>query len=121
MGCHSIEACRYLLYDPAKGKENIRPVEVEAYTATLKWSRPAYMEKLREATKGFVDYSEASAEDYARTIVMFEDEEGREAVAESTNAWSFVGPGLRLTFEVFGLEYYMQVFPNVPVGDRLVG
>lgn len=109
MGCHSIEACRYLLYDPAKGKGSLKPVEVEAYTATLKWSRPAYVEKLREATKGFVDYSEVPAEDYARTIVVFEDEEGRGVVAESANAWSFVGPGLRLTFEVFGPEYYMQV------------
>ena len=109
MGCHSLEAGRYMLYDPAKGKQDLKPIEVEAYTATLKWGRPEYVKKLKEMTGGFVDYSVTPAEDYARVIATYETSEGLLVATESSNAWSFVGPGLRLTFEMFGPEYYMQI------------
>ncbi len=107
MGCHSIEAGRYLLSKPGMGYRDLRAVEVYAYTATLKWSRREYIDRLRRAMD--VDYSLTPAEDYARTIVTYETEEGQVVVAESSNAWSFVGPGLRLTFELFGPEYYMVI------------
>jgi predicted dehydrogenase len=39
-------------------------------------------------------------------------------IVEATTSWSFVGAGLRLTFEVLGPEYMMQV--NTLVGDGQV-
>ncbi len=39
MSCHSVEAGRYMLYDPAKGKEDLKPIEVIGYTATPKWEK----------------------------------------------------------------------------------
>ena len=109
MGCHSVEAGRYLLFNPNKGKEDLKPIEVVGYVASLKWRRPEYIEKLKKMTGNFVDYSKFYAEDYARIIVNYETSEGTVATSESSNAWSFVGPGLRLTFELFGPEYYMQI------------
>ncbi|RLE63361.1 MAG: gfo/Idh/MocA family oxidoreductase [Thermoprotei archaeon] len=109
MGCHSVEAGRYMLYNPQKGKEDLKPIEVIGYTACLKWKRPEYIEKLKNMTNGFVDYSKLYAEDYARIIVNYETSDGLVVTSESSNAWSFIGPGLRLTFELFGPEYYVQI------------
>lgn len=109
MMCHSIEAARFLLMDPSKPKDSIKPRSVNAEIATLKWSRPEYVKKLLAATNGKVDYAKAPAEDFARANVTFEDEEGRPLVAEVTTSWSFVGPGLRLSFELMGPEYYMHI------------
>jgi len=109
MMCHSIEAARYLLSDPNKPKDSIRPVSVNAEIATLKWARPEYIKILHEMSKGMVDYATAPAEDFARANVNFEDEKGNILVAEVTTSWNFMGPGLRLSFELIGPEYYMQV------------
>jgi predicted dehydrogenase len=89
------------------GEKDLKPVEVYAEVYTLKWSRGDYVEKLKKFAG--VDYSKAPAEDYARTIVRYETSDGQIVVSESSNAWCFVGPGLRLTFELFGPEYYMQI------------
>jgi predicted dehydrogenase len=105
MGCHSIEAGRYLL--TKLDEKDLKPVEVYAETYTLKWTQREYVEKLKRFIN--VDYSKMPAEDYARTIVKYETSEGQLVVSESSNAWCFVGPGLRLTFELFGPEYYMQI------------
>lgn len=107
MGCHSIEAGRYLLSEPGKNYKDLKPVKVVGFTETLKWRRPLYVEKLLKAHG--VDYRVIPVEDYARVIITYEAEDGTLAVAESSNAWSFVGPGLRLTFELFGPEYYMSI------------
>jgi len=107
MGCHSIEAGRFLLSEPGRDYMDLKPIEVQGYVATLKWRGSRYAEWL----KGFagVDYTKIPVEDYARVIVTYETEDGHLVTAESSNAWSFVGPGLRLTFELFGPEYYMAV------------
>jgi len=109
MMCHSIEAARFLLTDPSKSRDTIRPVSVNAEIATLKWSRTEYVSLLKEMTQGAVDYARTPAEDFARANVTFEDQEGHQLIAEVTTSWSFVGPGLRLNFELMGPEYYMQV------------
>jgi predicted dehydrogenase len=106
MMCHSIEAARFLLTDPKKGRESLKPRTVNAEIATLKWSRPEYAKKLK-ALMG-VDYLKKPSEDFARASVSWEDDEGRPLVTEVTTSWSFVGPGLRLSIEVMGPEYYMQ-------------
>ena len=42
MMCHSLEVGRYLLTEPGAPRSSIRPIEVSAQIATLKWSRPEY-------------------------------------------------------------------------------
>ena len=109
MMCHSIEAARFMLSDPNKPKNAIRPVTVNAEIATLKWSRKEYIELLKEMFAGRIDYGKRPSEDFARANVTFEDDEGNVLVAEVTTSWSFVGPGLRLSFEMIGPEYFMQI------------
>jgi len=107
MTCHSLEANRHLLSDPEKPKEALKPVVVQSMVASLKWTREPYLSRLRE---GFgVDYSESPAEDYALTLVVYEEEDGSLILSEARTSWSFVGPGLRLTFEVQGPEYSILI------------
>lgn len=56
-----------------------------------------------------MDYRSAPAEDYAFTLVVYEDEDGSLVLSEARTSWSFVGPGLRLTFEVLGPEYSVTI------------
>ncbi len=107
MTCHSLEADRHLLSDPEKPKEALRAVSVQATTASLKWTREPYLTDLKK--RFGVDYGEAPAEDYALTLVSYEDEDGSLALSEARTSWSFVGPGLRLTFEVLGPEYSISI------------
>ena len=107
MTCHSLEANRHLLSDPEKPKEALRPVSVQTTTASLKWTREPYLTDLKE--RFGVDYGEAPAEDYALTLVSYEDEDGGLVLSEARTSWSFVGPGLRLTFEVLGPEYSISI------------
>ena len=107
MTCHSLEADRHLLSDPEEPKEALRPVFVQTTTASLKWTREPYLTDLKE--RFGVDYGEAPAEDYALTLVSYEDEDGGLVLSEARTSWSFVGPGLRLTFEVLGPEYSISI------------
>lgn len=107
MTCHSLEADRHLLSDPEKPKEVLKPVSVQSTIASLKWTREPYMTDLKERFS--VDYSENPAEDYALTLVSYEDEDGGLVLSEARTSWSFVGPGLRLTFEVLGPEYSISI------------
>ncbi len=109
MMCHSIEAARFLLTDPDQPKSALQVKSVNAEIATLKWARKEYIELLKEMYKGQVDYSKTPSEDFARANVTFEDEKGNILVAEVTTSWSFMGPGLRLSFEMIGPEYFMQI------------
>lgn len=109
MMCHSVEAARFLLTDPEKGKNSLTPTGVSAEIASLKWTRPSYQEKLKTFTRGEVDYARYPAEDFARTSITFKDEEGNTIIAEATVSWSFVGPGLRLSFELMGPEYFARI------------
>jgi len=60
-------------------------------------------------TDGEVDYSKAPAEDYATAEVVFETPDGNYVIVQATTSWSFVGAGLRLTFEVLGPEYSLFI------------
>jgi len=108
MLCHSVEVARLLLRDPAKAKDSLKPVAVSAEIGCLKWSRPEYAEILKQRSKGQVDYLNHPAEDYARATITFQDENGRIAAGEVTTSWSFVGAGLRLTYELMGPEYSLN-------------
>jgi predicted dehydrogenase len=106
MMCHSIEAARFLLTDPAKPRASLKPKTVNAEIATLKWSRPEYAKKLKSMMG--VDYLKKPSEDFARASVSWEDDQGNVLMTEVSTSWSFVGPGLRLSLEVMGPEYYLQ-------------
>jgi predicted dehydrogenase len=56
-----------------------------------------------------VDYTKHPAEDYAAARIVFETPDGNLVLVEATTSWSFVGAGLRLTFEVLGPEYSLQI------------
>ncbi|HZA60776.1 MAG TPA: Gfo/Idh/MocA family oxidoreductase [Actinomycetota bacterium] len=109
MLCHSVEASRHLLTKPGERKRDwLTPKSVTASIASLKWGRPRYADELAERYEG-VDYRRTPAEDYARATFLFEDAEGHHVVAEATTSWSFVGAGLRLSFELLGPEYSATV------------
>lgn len=109
MMCHSHEASRFLLVGPDEDKATFKPRAISAEVASLKWTRPKYISRLKERTGGIVDYSKAAAEDFARANVIYEAQDGTICVSEATTSWSFCGAGLRLTFELLGPEYSMQI------------
>jgi predicted dehydrogenase len=109
MLCHSVEAARHLLTKPgARKAEWLTPKSITASIASLKWTRPGYAAELAERYEG-IDYKRSPAEDYARATVLFENGEGQQVVAEATTSWSYVGAGLRLSFELLGPEYAAAV------------
>jgi len=107
MMCHSSEASRYLLTSPDETKDALKLRTVSAEIASLKWTRPEYTKLLKDTFK--VDFSKFPVEDFARATITYETQEGFVAIVEATNSWSFVGPGLKLSFELLGPEYYMQI------------
>ncbi|MFA9446978.1 Gfo/Idh/MocA family protein [Egicoccus sp. AB-alg6-2] len=110
MMCHSIEAGRHLLSPPGTPKADwLKPIAVSASIAGLKWSRPRYADELAQRYPGEVDYRRHPAEDYARATVTFENGDGDLVIAEASTSWSFVGAGLRLSFEMLGPEYSMAL------------
>lgn len=106
--CHSVEANRYLLTPPGE-KDFLRPVAVNASIASLKWSLPKYAELLNRNTGGEVDYTKFPAEDYASAEVVYETAKGNLVVSQVNTSWSYVGPGLRITFELLGPEYSLAI------------
>jgi len=107
MTCHSLEASRYLLMNPEKPRESLKPLTVQSTIASLKWTKEPYLSRIK---RNFgVDYGRTPAEDYALTLVVYEDEDGSLVLSEARTSWSFVGPGLRLTFEVLGPEYSVTI------------
>ncbi len=109
MMCHSIETARFLLTDPLKPRSSLTPKKVSAQIACLKWQRPQYAQKLKQAYGSSVDYEKAPSEDFARALVEYEDDSGEPLIVEATTSWSFVGAGLRLSMELLGPEYSMNV------------
>ena len=110
MMCHSVEAGRYLLSPPGASKrEWLTPLTVSASIASLKWSRGPYPDRLADEYGDEVDYRRHPAEDYARVTITYRNGEGDLVVAEATTSWSYVGPGLRLSFEMLGPEYSLQM------------
>ncbi|HMV50530.1 MAG TPA: Gfo/Idh/MocA family oxidoreductase, partial [Blastocatellia bacterium] len=109
MMCHSVEVARYLLTDPDKPRNSIKPVKVSATIACLKWARPEYADILQQTMGAEVDYRNRPAEDFARATIHYVDDAGNPLIAEVTTSWSFVGAGLRLSSELLGPEYSLFV------------
>lgn len=108
MMCHSVEAGRYLLTPPGMSPSDwLTPVSVSASIEVLKFGRPRYADSLLSLYPGAPDYRKQPAEDYARATYNFRNGDGEIVVVEGTTSWSYVGPGLRLTFELLGPEYSM--------------
>lgn len=119
MMCHSVEVGRFLLTDPAEGRQSLKLVSAQATTANLKWTPERVKQELLQA--GFSE-EEASiervAEDFARGVLTFEDVSGAKLVVEATTSWAYVGPGLRIDLSVMGPEYSME-FSSLQTGLRV--
>jgi predicted dehydrogenase len=108
MMCHSVEVVRYLLTEPNAPRSSLSLSRVTARIASLKWTRPEYVEQLTRTMGKEVDYTKHPAEDFAGVTLEFEADGGLTALGEATTSWSFVGPGLRLSAELLGPEYSMS-------------
>ena len=106
MMCHSALMVRHLLTKPGEALATVKPVRITGHIASLKWSRPAYVKKLKQAMH--VDYSKTPSEDFASILIEFETDDGLRVIGEATTSWSFVGAGLRLSAELLGPEYSMK-------------
>ncbi len=109
MMCHSVEEARFMLTPPGADREELTPVKVTAYAHCLKWQLPEYVNHLKQISGGRLDYASRPAEDFARSVVEYKDRQGNILVVETTTSWCYVGAGLRLTMELLGPEYSMQV------------
>jgi predicted dehydrogenase len=107
MMCHSALVVRHLLTKPGAPLATVRPVRVSAHIASLKWTRPEYVERLRAAMGEEVDYAKTPSEDFASATIEFETDDGHTVLGEVSTSWSFVGAGLRLSAELLGPEYSM--------------
>jgi predicted dehydrogenase len=105
MMCHSALVVRHLLTEPGAPLSTVRPARITGHIASLKWSRPEYAERLREAMGPDVDYARAPSEDFASVTIEFLTPEGQLVIGEATTSWSYVGAGLRLSAELLGPEY----------------
>ena len=106
MMCHSALVVRHLLTKPGELLSTVKPVRVTGHIASLKWSRPEYVKKLKKTMH--VDYAKTPSEDFASVLIEFETSDGTIAIGEATTSWSFVGAGLRLSAELLGPEYSMK-------------
>ncbi|MGQ9801064.1 MAG: Gfo/Idh/MocA family protein [Candidatus Saccharicenans sp.] len=109
MMCHSVEEARFMLTPPGVSREELTPVKITAYANCLKWQLPEYVDHLKRISGGKLDYANRPAEDFARSVVEYRDKKGQLLVVETTTSWCYVGAGLRLTMELLGPEYSMQV------------
>ncbi|MBI66243.1 MAG: dehydrogenase [Candidatus Marinimicrobia bacterium] len=109
MMCHSVEEARFMLTEPGKSRDSIKPINVSAHTDCLKWQRPKYADILSKNSGGKTNYLERPSEDFARSLIEYLDEDGEKLIIETTTSWCFVGEGLRLSMELFGPEYSMFV------------
>ena len=109
MMCHSVEEARFMLTDPNKARDSIRPISISAHMDCLKWQRPEYAKILSDNSNGKTDYSKKPSEDFARSLIEYLDEDDNKLIVETTTSWCFVGEGLRLSMELFGPEYSMFV------------
>lgn len=115
MMCHSVEAGRYLLTPPDR-PDFLRPLTVTSTIASLKWTRAKYAQMLKDNTGGQVDYTKAPTEDYATVEIVYETADGDLVVTQASTSWSYVGAGLRLTFELLGPEYSLAINTLEPEG-----
>ena len=109
MMCHSVEEARFMLTDPNKPRDSIKPISISAHMDCLKWQRPEYAKILSDNSNGKTDYLTKPSEDFARSLIEYLDEGNNKLIVETTTSWCFVGEGLRLSMELFGPEYSMFV------------
>ena len=109
MMCHSVEVGRFLLTAPGAARDTLTPVKVTAQINVLKWQRPEYAKILSDMSAGKLDYINRPAEDFARSLIEYKDQENNTLIVETTTSWSFVGAGLRLSTELLGPEYSMSM------------
>jgi predicted dehydrogenase len=108
MMCHSALVVRHLLTEPGQALSTVRPVRITGHIASLKWTRPEYVKRLRQMMGPEVDYARHPAEDFASVFIEFVTPDGYRVMGEATTSWSFVGAGLRLSAELLGPEYSMK-------------
>jgi len=108
MMCHSALLVRQLLTKPGHPLRTVVPKRVTGHIASLKWTRPEYVARLKKAMGKAVDYSKAPSEDFASVHIEFLTNDGQRVVGEATTSWSYVGAGLRLSAELLGPEYSMH-------------
>ena len=109
MMCHSVEVARHLLTPPGMPRDVLTPVKVSAHTSCLKWQQPHYAQILADNSDGLNDYVNRPAEDFARALIEYRDQDGNERIVEATTSWCYVGAGLRLSMELLGPEYSLSV------------
>lgn len=109
MMCHSVEEARFMLTPPGASRDELTPIKVTAYASCLKWQIPEYVDHLKRISGGKLDYANRPAEDFARSVIEYKDKQGNILVVETTTSWCYVGAGLRLTMELLGPEYSMQI------------
>ncbi len=109
MMCHSVEVARFMLTQPGAQRRSLKPARVTAYTSCLKWQDPEYAKILSKQSGGKTNYLKRPAEDFARSLVEYRDEKGNPVVVETTTSWCYVGAGLRLSMELLGPEYALQI------------
>jgi len=109
MMCHSVECARFLLTPPGADRSVLTPTKVTAYASCLKWQLPEYAKVLSETSGGKLDYLKRPAEDFARSLIEYRDDKGQKVVLETTTSWCYVGAGLRLSMELLGPEYSLQI------------
>jgi len=108
MMCHSALLVRHLLTQPGKPYSSVRPVRITAHIASLKWTRPHYVQQLIQAHGPQIDYAKRPSEDFASVTIEFETDDGHTVLGEASTSWSYVGAGLRLSAELLGPEYSMS-------------
>ncbi len=109
MMCHSVEEARFILTPPGAPRGVLKPLKVTAFAACLKWQQPRYAKILSDFSQGKTDYQKRPAEDFARSLIEYEDERGQPLVVETSTSWCFVGAGLRLSMELLGPEYSLSI------------
>lgn len=109
MMCHSVETARFVLTAPDAPRSSLVPVKITAHASCLKWQNPYYASILAETSKGALDYRNRPAEDFGRSLIEFRDLDGNQCIVETTTSWCYVGAGLRLSLELLGPEYSMQI------------
>ena len=109
MMCHSVEVARFMLTPPGVDRSVLTPLKVTAYASCLKWQMPDYAKMLWEGSGGKTDYLKRPAEDFARSLVEYRDKKGQTVIVETTTSWCYVGAGLRLSMELLGPEYALQI------------
>jgi predicted dehydrogenase len=109
MLCHSFEVARFLLTEPGQPRTSLRLESASGTVASLKWTQPRYVSRLRDAMGDAVDYATRPAEDFARGTLTLRDEHGAALLVETSTSWAYVGPGLRIQIELLGPEYAMEI------------